>query len=448
MKKSLVRRSFRHPEPNTRRKEKKSSLMAEERFERKSSEQSPSMISPPSPHPINLFSTSWTPLDHPDQESPCAYRIQRALCHQDWENELLQVDEDCDLANCNQKKTAECKPRTGRVRKSSISIVDSIRAYFKGSKDRRRSDKGSPTVDDFTKDFVIVTDDNYSMSKQKDNNKFQFENVFQSSDSRSSTTSSHRSNKGQAGSSKLPRRGAVRLSRGKKTIYDMFPTPMITRKRSGRFSIGERTTPAQRRHQPSLRRSCDVSMMSHCENVSLMKSLHREFEDSTGMFSNKRQHNDTATKKSREKLWRSLFPRTPTTQEKTKVHKSKRLNQDCSVPKKVDMSLLSLLKSKDDNFEDFRHFLKLEFSEENLDFWLDVDTYQKQRKFEKPARKIYNKYIMESAPHEINIESGVRDRIESNMQNPAGNTFNEAQLHIFNLIKRDPFQRFQKKNSS
>ena len=53
----------------------------------------------------------------------------------------------------------------------------------------------------------------------------------------------------------------------------------------------------------------------------------------------------------------------------------------------------------------FRAFLQKEFSEENLDFWTEVETYKKQKssKQAKLAPVIYKTYIAVNAPKEVNI---------------------------------------------
>lgn len=51
----------------------------------------------------------------------------------------------------------------------------------------------------------------------------------------------------------------------------------------------------------------------------------------------------------------------------------------------------------------FRAFLQSEFSEENLDFWIECEAYKHQKiyKQRKLAGKIYEKYVAAQAPREV-----------------------------------------------
>uniref|UniRef100_UPI003AACF1EE regulator of G-protein signaling 2-like n=1 Tax=Centroberyx gerrardi TaxID=166262 RepID=UPI003AACF1EE len=66
----------------------------------------------------------------------------------------------------------------------------------------------------------------------------------------------------------------------------------------------------------------------------------------------------------------------------------------------------------------FRHFLRSEFSEENLDFWLAVEKYKKTRPLSKMAAradKIYNEFISTSAARQVNVDSSVRELTNQNL---------------------------------
>nr|XP_039269458.1 uncharacterized protein LOC120344347 [Styela clava] len=106
-------------------------------------------------------------------------------------------------------------------------------------------------------------------------------------------------------------------------------------------------------------------------------------------------------------------------------------------------SLLTLMKQPE-MLQAFRTFLKSEYSEENLDFWLECEEYRnmKANRRKKMAAKIYATYLDAKAPREINIDAGTRARTESHLENPRENTFEEAQKHIFDLMERDSFRRF------
>ncbi|XP_076817909.1 uncharacterized protein LOC143463331 [Clavelina lepadiformis] len=93
----------------------------------------------------------------------------------------------------------------------------------------------------------------------------------------------------------------------------------------------------------------------------------------------------------------------------------------------------------------FRRFLQNEFSEENLDFWIDCENYKnaKQNKRQKVAVKIYERYLTSESPKEVNIDAKIRSEIKSKLITLSKDIFDDAQLHIFKLMKKDSFRRFQ-----
>ena len=66
--------------------------------------------------------------------------------------------------------------------------------------------------------------------------------------------------------------------------------------------------------------------------------------------------------------------------------------------------MLKLFPGGSDGMAVFRHFLRSEFSEENLDFWLAVDKYKKTRTLNKMATRahsIFNEFISTSASRQV-----------------------------------------------
>ncbi|XP_043819518.1 regulator of G-protein signaling 21 [Dromiciops gliroides] len=95
----------------------------------------------------------------------------------------------------------------------------------------------------------------------------------------------------------------------------------------------------------------------------------------------------------------------------------------------------------------FRTFLKSEFSEENVEFWLACEDYKKTESAEKiasKARMIYSEFIQADAPKEINIDFSTRDLISRNISEPTLKCFDEAQRLIYSLMAKDSFPRFLK----
>ncbi|XP_078731313.1 regulator of G-protein signaling 20-like isoform X1 [Lampetra fluviatilis] len=93
----------------------------------------------------------------------------------------------------------------------------------------------------------------------------------------------------------------------------------------------------------------------------------------------------------------------------------------------------------------FREFLRTEFSEENLLFWLACEDLKKEENknvVEEKARTIYEDYISILSPKEVSLDSRVREVINRNMVEPSAHTFDDAQLQIYTLMHRDSYPRF------
>ncbi|KAI2805985.1 hypothetical protein RDWZM_009381 [Blomia tropicalis] len=93
----------------------------------------------------------------------------------------------------------------------------------------------------------------------------------------------------------------------------------------------------------------------------------------------------------------------------------------------------------------FRDFLKCEYSEENIMFWLACEELKKESdmdRIEERARLIYDDFISILSPREVSLDSRVREIINKNMIEPTPHTFDEAQLQIYTLMHRDSYPRF------
>lgn len=97
----------------------------------------------------------------------------------------------------------------------------------------------------------------------------------------------------------------------------------------------------------------------------------------------------------------------------------------------------------------FREFLRSEFSEENVLFWLACEELKKQTNpdsIEERARSIYEDYISILSPKEVSLDSRAREVINRNMVQPSPHTFDDAQLQIYTLMHRDSYPRFLNSN--
>uniref|UniRef100_A0A915JSP7 RGS domain-containing protein n=1 Tax=Romanomermis culicivorax TaxID=13658 RepID=A0A915JSP7_ROMCU len=93
----------------------------------------------------------------------------------------------------------------------------------------------------------------------------------------------------------------------------------------------------------------------------------------------------------------------------------------------------------------FADFLKGEFSDENILFWMACEELKKERnreKIEEKARIIYEDFVSILSPKEVSLDSRVREIVNNKMVHPDAHTFDEAQEQIFQLMQRDSFPRF------
>lgn len=93
----------------------------------------------------------------------------------------------------------------------------------------------------------------------------------------------------------------------------------------------------------------------------------------------------------------------------------------------------------------FRDFLRCEYSEENILFWLACEELKKESNpemIETKARLIYEDYISILSPKEVSLDSRVREIVNRNMVEPTTQTFDEAQIQIYTLMHRDSYPRF------
>uniref|UniRef100_UPI00358F1294 regulator of G-protein signaling 17-like n=2 Tax=Myxine glutinosa TaxID=7769 RepID=UPI00358F1294 len=93
----------------------------------------------------------------------------------------------------------------------------------------------------------------------------------------------------------------------------------------------------------------------------------------------------------------------------------------------------------------FQRYLRSEFSEENLLFWLACEELQGESEpstVQEKARLIYEDFISILSPREVSLDSRVRESIHAAMANPSAHMYHEAQLQIYTLMHRDSFPRF------
>ncbi|XP_076582888.1 regulator of G-protein signaling 21-like [Chaetodon auriga] len=95
----------------------------------------------------------------------------------------------------------------------------------------------------------------------------------------------------------------------------------------------------------------------------------------------------------------------------------------------------------------FEDFLRTEYSEENLLFWLACEDYKKitiETEMTVEAQRIYAEFVKVDAPRQINIDSVTREEISESVSQPGPNCFDRAQRLIYGLMENDCYPRFLK----
>uniref|UniRef100_G3UN61 Regulator of G protein signaling 2 n=1 Tax=Loxodonta africana TaxID=9785 RepID=G3UN61_LOXAF len=97
----------------------------------------------------------------------------------------------------------------------------------------------------------------------------------------------------------------------------------------------------------------------------------------------------------------------------------------------------------------FRAFLKSEFCEENIEFWLACEDFKKTKspqKLSSKARKIYTDFIEKGSSKrvlfQINIDFQTKTLIAQNIQEATSGCFTTAQKRVYSLMENNAYPRF------
>ncbi|KAM9795782.1 regulator of G-protein signaling 4-like [Syngnathus typhle] len=92
----------------------------------------------------------------------------------------------------------------------------------------------------------------------------------------------------------------------------------------------------------------------------------------------------------------------------------------------------------------FVSFLRSEFSQENMQFWLACEDFKNTPacQLEKKAKSIYEQYVAQDAPNEVNLEGVTREETRQNVMTASPRCFDEAQRRIYLLMEKDSYRRF------
>ncbi|XP_013409534.1 uncharacterized protein LOC106173091 isoform X2 [Lingula anatina] len=95
----------------------------------------------------------------------------------------------------------------------------------------------------------------------------------------------------------------------------------------------------------------------------------------------------------------------------------------------------------------FTEFLKKEFSEENMLFWITCEKFKKissPAQMKVRAQEIFSCHLATGATEPVNIDSVARKRAAECLENPVPDMFDMSQQQIFRLMKTDSYVRFLK----
>lgn len=93
----------------------------------------------------------------------------------------------------------------------------------------------------------------------------------------------------------------------------------------------------------------------------------------------------------------------------------------------------------------FSIFLKKEYSDENIIFWeacIVLKSLKDDMQFRDKAERMFRNHLDPASPHEISLDSKVKESMMMERDNPSKEVFDEAQAKIYSLMQRDSFPRF------
>lgn len=105
------------------------------------------------------------------------------------------------------------------------------------------------------------------------------------------------------------------------------------------------------------------------------------------------------------------------------------------------------LLSHRDGVDAFTRFLKTEFSEENIEFWVACEDFKKctePQQLTLKAKSIYEKFIKNDAPKEVNLDFHTKEVITKSIAQPTLHSFDAAQSRVCQLMEHDSYKRFLK----
>ncbi|XP_001516413.1 regulator of G-protein signaling 18 [Ornithorhynchus anatinus] len=152
------------------------------------------------------------------------------------------------------------------------------------------------------------------------------------------------------------------------------------------------------------------------------------------------------TKEKRNRL--SLLLQKPELHEDVNPHRVGSLAKEESVSPEEAMkwgeSFDSLLSHKE-GLNAFTKFLKTEFSEENIEFWIACEEFKKIKDAKQmvlKAKAIYQRFVKNNAPKEVNLDFHTKEVIGKSIAQPTPHCFDVGQTTVYRLMEQDSYTRF------
>ncbi|KAM5238848.1 regulator of G-protein signaling 18 [Ctenodactylus gundi] len=142
--------------------------------------------------------------------------------------------------------------------------------------------------------------------------------------------------------------------------------------------------------------------------------------------------------------------------QKVELHKDTDSNRSGLLPKETRVSPEEAVKwgesfdkllSHRDGLDAFTKFLKTEFSEENIEFWRACEDFKRSKEPQQinlKAKVIYEKFIQNDAPQEVNLDFHTKEDITKSITEPTLHSFDAAQSRVYQLMEQDSYTRFLK----
>jgi len=195
-----------------------------------------------------------------------------------------------------------------------------------------------------------------------------------------------------------------------------------------------------------------VAAISGLMDAAVSASVPQDQVDATDAQQTKDKKKKNIAKDMKEKTLSMLRwhgDTSPSAGKEPKVSSSSQ-SRDSKPVKPTADSVVAWSKSLDNLLSDrcgldlFRDFLRSEYSDENLEFWIACEEYRTLRddKVVAQAQKIFTDFVAIQAPREINLDSKTREETAAKMASPNRTTFELAQKRIVALMAKDSYPRF------